>query len=507
MSVDRATALLATARASRRAHAPAFGAGLDDAGFDDARLDDARAEETHRGQWAGPPPDTLIASTPRPVVSHGVQTPAAPSEEGAGVGVGEQPGGRGVPSHLERARGAHTAPAPRPGGVYGPLGGGGGVVGRPAVPGGAGRADTGAWVGGGNGERELQTRLRPSPPAGDGPTPSVGDADLGPVTEPLDVLGLGAGGDAPATRRERREWESRRGHPPSRARRNRRGGADPGLDPSAPLPELPSERLVRGRDGVWEIPTGLAGARVAPPWLAVGGAALVVMLAVAAGGWAVSDALSNGYFVTTADGAIVIDQGLDQEVFGKKLHHRYQATCLDRTGRVSLIDAAAADGNSSLLPTGCTLFTLNDLPEADRDAVAKLSGGNYDTAVTHIQRLAGQALPVCVTRTPAGDSDATTTARPTPAYTTTPPTTSPAPEPETPQAPPAPGGAATAGEPVPSGSAPAGDVPPADGATGVSASGTTTPPTTTTTTGPSGAPDRQTSGSRTHPGIDCREVD
>ena len=282
MSVDRATALLATARASRRAHAPAFGAGLDDAGFDDARLDDARAEETHRGQWAGPPPDTLIASTPRPVVSHGVQTPAAPSEEGAGVGVGEQPGGRGVPSHLERARGAHTAPAPRPGGVYGPLGGGGGVVGRPAVPGGAGRADTGAWVGGGNGERELQTRLRPSPPAGDGPTPSVGDADLGPVTEPLDVLGLGAGGDAPATRRERREWESRRGHPPSRARRNRRGGADPGLDPSAPLPELPSERLVRGRDGVWEIPTGLAGARVAPPWLAVGGAALVVMLAVAA---------------------------------------------------------------------------------------------------------------------------------------------------------------------------------------------------------------------------------
>lgn len=45
--------------------------------------------------------------------------------------------------------------------------------------------------------------------------------------------------------------------------------------------DLPSSRLVRAADGVLEIPTGLKGARVAPPWAAVAGAALVVIVAVA----------------------------------------------------------------------------------------------------------------------------------------------------------------------------------------------------------------------------------
>ncbi|GAB47408.1 ComEA family DNA-binding protein [Mobilicoccus pelagius] len=45
---------------------------------------------------------------------------------------------------------------------------------------------------------------------------------------------------------------------------------------------LPSSRLVRGRDGVLEIPSGLVGARVVPPWLAVAGAGVVVLVAVLA---------------------------------------------------------------------------------------------------------------------------------------------------------------------------------------------------------------------------------
>lgn len=47
-------------------------------------------------------------------------------------------------------------------------------------------------------------------------------------------------------------------------------------------PDLPSSRLVRAADGVLEVPTGLKGARVAPPWAAVAGAALIVIVAVAA---------------------------------------------------------------------------------------------------------------------------------------------------------------------------------------------------------------------------------
>ncbi len=88
---------------------------------------------------------------------------------------------------------------------------------------------------------------------------------------------------APPTRRARRESP---GQTRSAARRETREEAlgetrarRPGETRQA---DLPSAGLIRARDGVFELPSGLRGARMAPPWLAVAGAAIVVVLAVAA---------------------------------------------------------------------------------------------------------------------------------------------------------------------------------------------------------------------------------
>ncbi|MBN9644337.1 serine/threonine-protein phosphatase [Corynebacterium sp. CCM 8862] len=231
----------------------------------------------------------------------------------------------------------------------------------------------------------------------------------------------------------------------------------------------------------------------------------VVLLVVAAAGWAISDRLSNDYFVTTNNEAIVIDQGVDQVVFGRSLHHRYQATCLDTTGRVSLIDPAAADGDAAALPDGCSLFTLSDLAAADRGAVATLTGGSYDTVVTQIQRLADRALPVCVTRTPA-----TTTTEPSAATT--------AAEESATGEPTATGEEPAAEETTTTGEEPATEETTAADATATDApsEGEPTDAASATTTGePSASPSETAaatatstnrSGSRTQPGIDCREV-
>ncbi|GMA39251.1 ComEA family DNA-binding protein [Mobilicoccus caccae] len=88
-----------------------------------------------------------------------------------------------------------------------------------------------------------------------------------PDTEPIALVATDGFADPPA-------------EPSTRAQRHARRGARTGAGDEVVATDLPSHRLVRAGDGVLQVPSGLAGARVSPPLLAVGGAAIVVVVAV-----------------------------------------------------------------------------------------------------------------------------------------------------------------------------------------------------------------------------------
>lgn len=136
----------------------------------------------------------------------------------------------------------------------------------------------------------------------------------------------------------------------------------------------------------------------------VGAVVLVALLAAAGGVWWAATSLSGRYFVAVDDGYITIEQGADYELFGKSLHKSYQATCLNREGRVTLIDNPSSVATLTP-PQGCALFMVDDLPESVRGQIDGLPAGSYDEVLSQVQRLADDALPVCVTRRPADTSD------------------------------------------------------------------------------------------------------
>lgn len=260
MPVDRATALLTAARAARQESAP-FGAAPGDA--------DGRSSGAHRDHVDDPP-------------WRGSRYPRGSDDGGDEVADG--------------AEGEWPEPS-------------GAARGRASFPG-RRETETGEDVGHGGGESSGRVgdgadRRRRLDRPGDGIP-----ADLwGPDTEALPAVVTPARAPStPMSRRERREAEERvrrrpadRGRIPGRSRAMRSQSWEeppeswaPGSMAAEPRPSatgessttrerstLPSEALVRGRDGVWELPVTLAGARVSPPWLAVGGAALVVVAAVA----------------------------------------------------------------------------------------------------------------------------------------------------------------------------------------------------------------------------------
>ncbi|AZA10372.1 PP2C family protein-serine/threonine phosphatase [Corynebacterium gerontici] len=117
---------------------------------------------------------------------------------------------------------------------------------------------------------------------------------------------------------------------------------------------------------------------------------LAVLAVLLGGGWWASNAIEKNYYVSTNEDQIVIEHGVDYSVLGKQLHEEYQRACLSREGELTLIASDASEP--------CTPFKVSDLKESARSSVGNLESGSYDKALAQTQRLAQEALPVCVTR-------------------------------------------------------------------------------------------------------------
>ncbi|GGG81669.1 PP2C family protein-serine/threonine phosphatase [Corynebacterium pelargi] len=117
---------------------------------------------------------------------------------------------------------------------------------------------------------------------------------------------------------------------------------------------------------------------------------LLVLGALIGGGWWATKTIEQRYYVATRDGQIVIENGVDFSVFGKDLHKEYQRACLSKDSELTLI---ANDADEP-----CNPFKVDDLKESARASVDSLEGGSYDEVLEQTQRLAKEALPVCVTR-------------------------------------------------------------------------------------------------------------
>lgn len=150
-----------------------------------------------------------------------------------------------------------------------------------------------------------------------------------------------------------------------------------------------------------------AGSGVAPDsgkstrrwWIALM-SVLVLLILIGGGLYLVRTKMSNNYFVTTQSQAIVIDRGLNLEVFGNPLHHTYQRACMDAAGTLTLVEPEDET---------CPSFLLADLKESARTQVASLPDGSYDQVQQQLQRLADELLPVCVTRSSESPQPSSTT--------------------------------------------------------------------------------------------------
>ncbi|MGX6968685.1 PP2C family protein-serine/threonine phosphatase [Corynebacterium sp. c7Ub_26] len=124
--------------------------------------------------------------------------------------------------------------------------------------------------------------------------------------------------------------------------------------------------------------------------LTVGVIGLILAVIIGAGGWWAKKTLDNRYYIATDNNELVVYKGADETILGKTLHSTYQRACLDAKGNLTLLDA-----NST---KKCHRFQLTDLPPSTRTNVDNLPSGDYNDVQTQMERLAKQALPVCVTR-------------------------------------------------------------------------------------------------------------
>lgn len=124
------------------------------------------------------------------------------------------------------------------------------------------------------------------------------------------------------------------------------------------------------------------------PWIGLVIAIVVIGLLAGLGffGMKMRD---NYFFVATENDRIVIEQGFNIDVFGKPLHEVYQVACLDRDGKLKVVDKVGAS---------CAPFKLTDLKPDTRSSIKSLPMGSYDEVMRLMTRLSEETLPACVKR-------------------------------------------------------------------------------------------------------------
>ncbi|WP_099041314.1 PP2C family protein-serine/threonine phosphatase [Mycobacterium neglectum] len=120
-------------------------------------------------------------------------------------------------------------------------------------------------------------------------------------------------------------------------------------------------------------------------------AAALLILVVVAGLVIGREIVRSNYYVTAHDGTVSIMRGVPGSILGLPMQETYRLGCLTDRNDLNLIAPGQA-------PSGCELFRVTDLKEAERAQVeAGLPTGSEDDAIGQIDKLAqGSVLPVCL---------------------------------------------------------------------------------------------------------------
>ena len=120
-------------------------------------------------------------------------------------------------------------------------------------------------------------------------------------------------------------------------------------------------------------------------------AAAVLILVVVAGLVVGREIVRSNYYVAAHDGTVSIMRGVPGSILGVAMQETYRHGCLTDRNDLNLIAPEQA-------PSGCQLFRVTDLKQADRAQVeAGLPTGSEDDAIGQINKLAqGSVLPVCL---------------------------------------------------------------------------------------------------------------
>ncbi|MQY26985.1 PP2C family protein-serine/threonine phosphatase [Nocardia aurantia] len=140
-------------------------------------------------------------------------------------------------------------------------------------------------------------------------------------------------------------------------------------------------------------------------WIVLSLALLIAVVAGLAVGYKM---IRGNYYVGAENGNVVILRGLPGAVLGYSIHDIDQVSCVDRTGKLTLMSPGAG------FPSGCRQLQVTDLKQTGRDKVNNgLPPGSFDSAHRQLETLAHQdLLPACLT-VPA--QQPVTTPTPTPA--------------------------------------------------------------------------------------------
>jgi protein phosphatase len=116
-----------------------------------------------------------------------------------------------------------------------------------------------------------------------------------------------------------------------------------------------------------------------------------LILVVVAGLVIGREIVRSNYYVTAHEGTVSIMRGVPGSILGIAMQETYRHGCLTDRNDLNLIAPRQA-------PSGCQLFRVTDLKEAERAQVeAGLPTGSEEDAIGQIRKLAqGSVLPVCL---------------------------------------------------------------------------------------------------------------